>query len=83
MGVFFYVSGLCFMISEFLEIKWIFIPARRLSFVNGPSELVLPRTGSSVPKTLRLSPKRSKLGSAFPSEPCFQIQSQKLSPRIN
>lgn len=32
MGVFFYVSGLCLMISEFLEIKWIFIPRSEVVF---------------------------------------------------
>lgn len=54
------------MISEFTEIKRIFIPALRLSFVTGPSELPLrrvpgaPEHGSpgaqnaaSVPKTLQ------------------------------
>jgi len=37
-GVGVFTCCLCLLTSEFMKIKWIFIPALRLSFVNDPSE---------------------------------------------
>lgn len=60
MGVFFYVSGLCFMISEFLEIKWIFIPRSEVVVCKWSLGAGAPKNGqlgaqnaASVPKTLQ------------------------------
>lgn len=64
MGVFFYVSGLCLMISEFLEIKWIFIPRSEVVFCKRSLGAAAPpcapehgqlgaQNAASVPKTLQ------------------------------